>query len=89
MALGAERGQVLRLVIGQGGRLALMGIALGALASLGVGQVLGSLLYGVSSFDAVDYAAAAGILLFVALAANLGPALTASRVNPIRALRAD
>ncbi|MDP1568977.1 MAG: ABC transporter permease [Vicinamibacterales bacterium] len=89
MALGAERGQVLRLVLRQGGTLALAGIGIGVVASLGVGQVIGSLLYGVSGVDALAYGAAAGVLLLVALAANLGPALTASRVNPIRALRAD
>jgi predicted permease len=89
MALGAERQVVLRLILTQGGRLALMGIALGALASAGVGRILESLLYGVSSFDPVAYIAAAGVLLLVASAANLLPALAAARVDPVRALRSE
>ncbi len=89
MALGAERGQVLRLVIQQGGRLALVGVVVGLVASAGVGRVLESLLYGVSGFDAVAYTTSAGLLLLVAIAANLGPAMTGSRVNPVRALRGE
>ena len=87
MALGAERAQVLRMVLAQGTRLALAGVTLGALASLGVGIVLESMLYGVSAFDPVAYAAAAGVLLLVAVAANLAPALAASRIAPAAALR--
>ena len=89
MALGAERGAVLRLILLQGGRLALVGIALGAVASVGVGQLLESLLYGVSGLDAIAYGAAAGVLLLVACAANLIPALAAARVDPVRALRSE
>ncbi|MEZ5288131.1 MAG: FtsX-like permease family protein [Vicinamibacterales bacterium] len=89
MALGARRGQVLRLLLRQGGRLALAGVAVGGLASLGVGRLLDSLLYGVGSFDATAYAAAAAVLVLVAAAANLVPALTASRIDPVRALRKD
>ena len=89
MALGAERVAVLRLILMQGGRLALVGIALGAAASVGVGQLLESLLYGVSGLDAIAYGAAAGVLLLVACAANLIPALAAARVDPVRALRSE
>ena len=89
MALGAERRTVLRLILAQGGRLALAGEALGAIASVGVGQVLESLLYGVSAFDPIAYGAAAGVLLFAAVMANLVPALAASRVDPVRALRSE
>ncbi len=89
IALGAARGQVLRLVLVQGGRLAAVGIALGTLASLGVGQVLSSMLYGVSPFDPVAFATAAGLLVLVAALANLIPALTAARVDPLKALRRD
>jgi predicted permease len=86
MALGAARGQVLLMVLAQGGRLALVGIVLGGVASLGVGQVLGSLLYGVSPFDAAAYGIASALLLSVAGVANLAPALAASRIDPLRAL---
>ena len=89
MALGATRGQVLRLVLFQGGRLALAGVALGALAAAGVGRVLESLLYGVSRFDPIAFVAAAGLLMLVAIAANLVPAWSASRVDPLRALRSE
>ena len=89
IALGAERGQVLRLILAQGARLALVGIAVGTVASAGLGQVLESLLYGVSSFDPIAYALAAGVLMIVALAANLVPAMSAARVDPVRALRTE
>jgi predicted permease len=89
MALGAERSEVLRLIVMRGGRLALAGVFLGALGAAGVGQLLDSLLYGVSGFDAVSYAAAGGILLVVAGIANLIPAVTAARVDPVRALRSE
>jgi putative ABC transport system permease protein len=89
IALGAERGMVLRLILGQGGRLALVGIVIGALASAGVGVILQSLLYGVSSFDPIAYGAAAAVLLLVTGAANLLPALAAARVDPVRALRSE
>ncbi len=89
MALGAERGQVLRMVLGQGVRLAAAGVGLGVLASAGVGRLLESLLYGVSSFDPIAYAAAAAILILIAGAANLIPAISASRIDPVRALRSE
>jgi putative ABC transport system permease protein len=87
MALGAERGQVLRMVLGQGTRLAIAGAGLGAVLAAGAATVLRSMLYGVSVFDPVAYGAAVGVLLLVALAANLSPALAASRIAPATAIR--
>ena len=87
MALGAERGQVLRMVLGQGTRLALAGVGLGAVLAAGAATVLQSMLYGVSTFDPAAYAVASGVLLLVALAANLAPAIAASRVQPATAIR--
>jgi predicted permease len=89
IALGAERGQVLRMIMAEGGRLALAGIGLGTLAAAAIGRVLESLLYGVSSFDPIAYSVAAGLLFVVALAANLVPALTAASIDPVRALRTE
>ncbi len=89
MALGAAPGQVLRLILSQGGRLTLVGLGLGTLASLGVGQLLASLLYGVSPFDPVAYGLAVGLLVLVAGLANLAPAFTAARIDPLKALRRD
>jgi len=89
MALGAKPGDVLRLVLSQGGRLAIVGIGAGAVLAALVGRVLGSLLYGVSAVDPIAYAIAATILLVVAALATFVPALTASRVDPLRALRTE
>lgn len=87
MALGAERWDVLRMILSHGGRLALAGVMLGGLAAAGVARILDSLLYGVSGVDPLAYGAAAGVLLLVTLMANLVPAVTAARVDPVRALR--
>lgn len=87
MALGAERGQVLRMVLGQGLRRALAGVAIGAVLAAGAASVLQSMLYGVSTVDPLAYLAAIGVLLVVAVVANLGPALTAARVAPATAIR--
>jgi macrolide transport system ATP-binding/permease protein len=89
MALGAKPGDVVRLVLRQGGRLALVGIGAGVLLAAMVGRVLGALLYGVSALDPIAYAAAATILLVVAALASFVPALTAARVDPLRALRSE
>ena len=88
-ALGARRSEVMRLVLAQGGRLAIAGVVVGLLVSAGVGRVLESLLYGVSGFDPVAYSAAAMLLLVVAIGANVAPAFTAGRVDPVRALRSE
>ena len=79
----------MRLVLRHGARLALVGVGLGALLAALVGRVFGALLYGVSPLDPLAYALAAAILLLVAAAANLVPALAAARVDPIRALRSE
>jgi predicted permease len=87
MALGARPAHVLALVLGQGLRLAVVGIAAGTLMAAGVAQLLRSLLYGVSAFDPAAYGVAALVLLAVAAAANAVPAWRASRIHPMRALR--
>jgi predicted permease len=87
MALGANRGDVLRMVLGQGMMPVLAGLAAGALVSLAVGRYLASLLFGVSPRDPLAFAAASAVLLIVAAAACLAPARRATMVNPIEALR--
>ncbi len=89
MSLGATRADVLRLIFFQGGRLTLAGVALGTDVSAGVGRLLESLLYGVSSFDPAAYGAAATLLLAVTFAANLVPAVAAARTDPQCALRVE
>jgi ABC-type antimicrobial peptide transport system permease subunit len=87
IAIGARRGQVVRMILFQGGRLAVVGVCVGLIGAALVGRLLESLLYGTSTYDPVAYAGAAGLLLAVALIANLRPALVASSVDPVRALQ--
>jgi putative ABC transport system permease protein len=87
MALGAEPRQVLRLVVGQGLLVALIGIAIGVSAALGLMRFLSGLLYGVRATSIVPYAVASLVLVLVALLASYIPARRAAHVDPIVALR--
>jgi putative ABC transport system permease protein len=87
MALGANPGRVLRLVLARGLRLAGAGTAIGVLAALMLTQLLNSLLFGVNATDPVTFGAVAGLLLGVALLACYVPARRAMRVDPMAALR--
>ena len=87
MALGANRGDVLRLVVGQGLTLAVMGVAAGLLASFFLTQLLSSLLFGVSATDTIIFASVSLSILAVALAASCLPAYRATKVDPMIALR--
>jgi putative ABC transport system permease protein len=87
MALGARRGDVIRIVVGQGMALTLAGVGVGLGLALALTRVMSGLLYGVSASDPLTYAGVAGVLAVVALAACLIPARRASRVDPMVALR--
>src|SRR5215472_12983585 len=87
MALGAPRGGVFRMVMGQGVKLAGTGVAIGILAALGLARLMSSLLYQVSAADFETFTAVAVLLLLVALAASYIPARRAISVEPIVALR--
>jgi putative ABC transport system permease protein len=87
MALGANRRDVFRLVLGQGTRLTLLGVGLGIVAALVVTRLMATLLYGVSATDPVTFTAVALLLALVAMAACYLPARRATRVDPIIALR--
>jgi putative ABC transport system permease protein len=87
MALGAHRSDVLRLVVGQGMRLALAGVALGVGLGLLLSRVLRGMVFRVSPFDPLTFAVVAGLLAGVALLACAVPARRASRVDPMVALR--
>jgi ABC-type antimicrobial peptide transport system permease subunit len=89
LALGASPRALLLLVLGQGAGLAAAGITLGLIIAAGSTRVVQSMLFGVSPTDGVTFAVIAVVLLLVALAASAAPAWRASRVDPIRALRAE
>ncbi len=89
MALGASRGNVLRLVLRRGVLYAAAGIAAGVVAALFLTRLMEGLLYGVAPRDPLTFAAAALGLLGIAAVASLVPALRASRVDPLEALRSE
>jgi ABC-type antimicrobial peptide transport system permease subunit len=89
LALGARRGHIRGLVLGQGLRLFGVGIAVGALAVAACAGVIRSFLFGVSPLDPQTYLVVGGILSFVTILAAWIPARRACRVNPIVALRAE
>ena len=87
MALGAERSHVLRLVLGQGVRLASIGVVLGLVGAFGVTRYLKTILYNVTPTDPVSFAGVAGFLTLVAIVASYVPARRAMAVDPLIALR--
>jgi predicted permease len=87
MALGAQRQDVLRLVLGQGARIAFFGVAIGLAAAAALARLLSSLLFSVSASDPITFTAVAVLLIAVALLACCIPARRALRVDPIIALR--
>ena len=87
IALGASNANILSLVIGDGLRLALAGIAIGIIASLALTRLLVSQLFATSATDPVTFAVSAGLFLIVAILASYFPARRATRVSPTEALR--
>ena len=89
MALGARPQDVARLVLGEGLKLALVGLALGFAASLAGARLLSNLLFGVGPTDALTLAAASALLITIAAIASTLPARRALRVQPAVALRQE
>ena len=89
MALGATAGDVCRLVLSGTLKVALAGVVLGSIASLGVARLIATFLFGTSPTDPITFAATAVLLTLVAMVAGYIPARRASRVEPMSALRAD
>jgi predicted permease len=86
MALGAQRKHVLIMVLSEGAKTAMIGVAIGLVAALGLTRLMSSMLYGVSTTDPITFAAVAVVLAMVALAACYLPARRAMRVDPVIAL---
>ncbi|HMC77597.1 MAG TPA: ABC transporter permease [Vicinamibacterales bacterium] len=89
LALGADRRDILSLVVGQGMKLAGIGLAAGTVAALGASRLLARMLYGVKASDPQTYAIAIGVLGAIALAACCLPARRAMRLDPVSALKQD
>jgi ABC-type antimicrobial peptide transport system permease subunit len=89
IALGANRGGVVQLVLGEAMRLAILGVVLGGLVAAALSRAMASLLFGIGVRDPATFAIAAVVLAAVAFAATLLPARRAASVDPATALRAD
>jgi ABC-type antimicrobial peptide transport system permease subunit len=89
MTLGATRASIARLVVGDGLRLAIIGIALGLLGATAATRLIQSLLYGVSRLDPISFTLGAALLLVVAVVACALPMWRATAVDPVVAVRAD
>jgi len=89
MALGAQRRDILRLVLGHGARMALAGAAIGVAAALGLTRLMANQLFGVSPHDPLTFAGVALLLMLVAIVACYIPARRAMRVDPMIALRCE
>ena len=89
LALGANKSDILRLVMGQSLRLIVAGTALGLIAALAATRFLSSQLFGISANDPGTFVVVTLLLILIAVMATLLPARTASRVNPIVALRCE
>lgn len=87
MALGAQRGNIMRLVLGEGGRMAAFGVAIGIAASFAITRLISSLLFGIRATDPLTFVALAALLSLAALLASYIPARRAMRVDPMVALR--
>jgi ABC-type antimicrobial peptide transport system permease subunit len=87
MAMGARRLDVLKLVVRQGMLLTLVGVVLGLAGAFGLTRVMASLLFGVTTKDPLTFVAVSGLLIAVAFIACFVPALRATKVDPLVALR--
>jgi putative ABC transport system permease protein len=87
MALGAESGDVRRMVISQGMRFALAGVVVGLAASFALARLIATFLFGVTSWDPVVFTVVPVLLTVVSLVAIWLPAMRATRIDPVTALR--
>jgi putative ABC transport system permease protein len=89
VALGAERRDIMTLVVGRSARFCAIGLALGVGGALAVSRYVKTLLFGITATDVSTYVMVSAILFAVALLATFVPALRAMRVNPLVALRSE
>jgi ABC-type antimicrobial peptide transport system permease subunit len=89
VALGAEVKDILRLIVTEGMKPALIGLLLGVAGALALGKILASFIYGIAAYDPLTFAAVAALLATVALLASIIPAYRAARIEPTRALREE
>jgi predicted permease len=87
MALGADRWTVMRMVLGEGVKMALAGVAIGLIAAFGLTRLIAKMLFGVSAHDPLSFLGVASVLMLVALVACSIPGLRATKVDPLVALR--
>jgi putative ABC transport system permease protein len=87
LALGAQRGNILKLILGQGGLLAGLGIVVGLILAAVTAPLISTLFYGIHAIDPVVFLVVPLILLLVSFAASYFPARRASKISPIEALR--
>jgi ABC-type antimicrobial peptide transport system permease subunit len=89
MALGAQKSDVLKLVVGEGAQLAAMGIGIGLVVAFPLMRIISRLLFGVNAADPVTFGATALVILLVTVVASYLPALRAIKVDPVVALRCE
>jgi predicted permease len=89
MALGAQRSNIHKMVVGSGAKILGIGVAAGLAASIGLNRLIGTMIWGVSPFDPLSFAAVIGIVFLIGLLACVRPALMASHLDPIVALRQE
>jgi predicted permease len=89
MALGAQRSDILQLVLGEGTKMALVGAAIGIVASLGLTRLMAQQLFGVGAHDPLTYTSVPALLILVSIAACYIPAMRAVRVDPMTSLVAN
>jgi ABC-type antimicrobial peptide transport system permease subunit len=89
MALGAQRADILRLVVGQGLTLVAIGVIVGLCGAFGISRLLGTMLFGISATDAVTFVGVPIVLGSMALLASYIPAMRVTRIDPMLALKVE